>query len=172
MHNIGGTSVSAPMFAGFLACISPKVNVAPLLYSAPQSCYRDIIVGNNDGYNAGPGYDYCTGFGSIIGTKLAEYILENNFITPTILATKITLSLAGVLKLNKPVQLITQISPNNVTTSQVAFRSNNPHFIIKLGYLICKKPGSATITAFTLDGSKQMASLRVTVKYKAKMLFT
>jgi kumamolisin len=169
VYGIGGTSVSAPMFAGFLACISPAVNVSPLLYSAPSSCYRDITVGNNDGYNAGPGYDYCTGLGSIIGTKLANYISLKNF--PSVLATKITLSLADVLKVNKPVKLLTTLSPFNVTNPVVRFTSSNPNFIIKGGYLICKKPGTATIVAFTMDGSKQMSKLIVTVKYTAKMLF-
>ena len=169
VDGIGGTSVSAPMFAGFLACISPKVNVAPLLYSAPASCYRDITVGNNDGYNAGPGYDNCTGLGSIIGVNLANYISLKN--SPIVLVTKITLSLAGFLKVNKPVRLLAILTPNNVTIPQVTFKSSNPNFIIKGGYLVCTKPGTATISAYTMDGSNKMSKLTVTVKYTAKMLF-
>ena len=169
VDGIGGTSVSAPMFAGFLACISPKVNVAPLLYSAPSSCYRDITVGNNDGYNAGPGYDNCTGLGSIIGVNLANYISLKN--SPSVLATKITISLASSLRLNKPVKLIAILTPNNVTIPQVTFKSSNPNFIIKLGFLMCTKPGTATISAYTMDGSNKMSKLTVTVKYTAKMLF-
>jgi subtilase family serine protease len=237
VHNIGGTSVSAPLFAGFLACISPKVNVASLLYSAPLSCYHDIRVGNNDGYNATLGYDNCSGMGSIIGTKLATYILKNSLsispsthqsiligntitystnlqsvqwsssnpsvatvnqgvvtgikagkvtITATqsnssastivtvlpILATHITLSLASSPQLNKPVRLLTTITPSNVTNPEIQFKSNNPNFRIKAGFLMCTKAGTAIISARTTDGSNKMTTLQVTVKYSAKMLFT
>jgi kumamolisin len=53
--------------------------VNPLLYSAsmPTGVFHDITSGNNDIYHAlkgkfpaGPGWDACTGLGSIDGAKL------------------------------------------------------------------------------------------------------
>jgi kumamolisin len=81
---IGGTSAVAPLYAGLFALVNQarsKKNKKPvgfchdLLYKAPAA-FRDIIQGNNDidaklgKYNAGPGWDACSGLGSPIGDKL------------------------------------------------------------------------------------------------------
>ncbi|MCW3053397.1 MAG: peptidase propeptide, partial [Chthonomonadales bacterium] len=70
---IGGTSWSAPVWAGFCALINearakagkpflPFLN--PLLYPLiGTSCFRDIKTGNNGGFQAGSGYDLVTGLG-------------------------------------------------------------------------------------------------------------
>ena len=72
----GGTSWSAPTWAGFCALInqsraaaglSPVGALGPKLYPLlGTSNFRDITTGsngNNGVYNAGPGYDLCTGLG-------------------------------------------------------------------------------------------------------------
>lgn len=78
---IGGTSAVAPLMAGLLALINEKLGrnagfIHPKLYAAKDVC-RDITEGNNTtvtnkGYNAGPGWDACTGFGVPDGLKLLE----------------------------------------------------------------------------------------------------
>jgi hypothetical protein len=45
--SFAGTSLSAPIIAGYLAAIGCKSFVTPWLYRAPSSCFRDITVGNN-----------------------------------------------------------------------------------------------------------------------------
>jgi kumamolisin len=85
---IGGTSAVAPLYAGLMARINQSLTsgggnpvgfVNPLLYSqaAPGGSFHDITSGNNDIYNAlkgkftaGPGWDACTGLGSVDGVKL------------------------------------------------------------------------------------------------------
>jgi kumamolisin len=85
---IGGTSAVAPLYAGLLARVNqslasgggnPVGFVNPLLYSqaAPAGSFHDITSGNNDIYKAlkgkftaGPGWDPCTGLGSVDGAKL------------------------------------------------------------------------------------------------------
>ena len=67
----GGTSLSAPLFAGAWArIIAVKgANVgfaAPLLYQLPASDFHDITSGNNGGESAGAGYDLATGRGELI----------------------------------------------------------------------------------------------------------
>jgi len=85
---IGGTSAVAPLYAGLMARINQSLTsgggnpvgfVNPLLYSqaAPAGDFHDITSGNNDIYKAlkgkftaGPGWDPCTGLGSVDGAKL------------------------------------------------------------------------------------------------------
>ncbi|MGA7541146.1 MAG: S53 family peptidase [Steroidobacteraceae bacterium] len=73
-HNIGGTSLASPLFVGAWARILHDKGTgvgfaAPTLYGAASANYasdfHDVTSGNNDGYNAGTGYDYPTGFGSL-----------------------------------------------------------------------------------------------------------
>jgi len=75
---IGGTSAVSPLFAGLLARVNQQLGrpvgfLTPLLYGklAAAGVFNDIVVGSNGAYDAGPGYDACTGWGSIDGTKLA-----------------------------------------------------------------------------------------------------
>jgi len=81
---IGGTSAVAPLYAGLIARINSNLG-APVgylntsLYSLPASTFHDILgapgPANNSysgvtGYPAGPGWDACTGLGSINGQAL------------------------------------------------------------------------------------------------------
>jgi len=67
---IGGTSAVAPLIAGLLARINQSLGTPigflnPLIYSASvEATFHDITIGDNGGYNAGPGWDPCTGLGS------------------------------------------------------------------------------------------------------------
>jgi kumamolisin len=83
---IGGTSWSAPTWAGFCALINearkdngssqlPFLN--PLIYPLlGTDAFRDITVGNNGQYDAGPGFDLVTGLGTPnVGRLLA--VLQN-----------------------------------------------------------------------------------------------
>ena len=72
---IGGTSAVAPLWAALIALINqangkPVGFVNPLLYQQ-AAAFRDITSGNNGAYQAGTGWDACTGLGSPNGTKLA-----------------------------------------------------------------------------------------------------
>jgi kumamolisin len=73
---IGGTSAVAPLWAGLIALINQRSSqpagfLNPLLYSASfAAAFHDITTGSNGGYNAGSGWDPCTGLGSPDGTKL------------------------------------------------------------------------------------------------------
>lgn len=69
----GGTSAVAPLYAGLTALVQESAGqkIAPLhqrLYTSPQA-FRDITVGNNGAYSAGPGWDACTGLGVVIGSE-------------------------------------------------------------------------------------------------------
>ncbi len=73
---IGGTSAVAPLWAALVALLNAALGAPvgflnPRLYTAGVAAtFHDITVGNNDGYEAGPGWDPCTGLGSPDGTRL------------------------------------------------------------------------------------------------------
>jgi subtilase family serine protease len=71
----GGTSLAAPIFAGLWArMIAIKgTNIgfaAPQLYQLPATDFHDVIVGNNGGETAKVGYDFASGRGSVILSRL------------------------------------------------------------------------------------------------------
>ena len=77
---IGGTSAVAPLWAGLVARLAQATGkrfglLQPLLYSGVTAGvaapgFNDIVSGSNGAYNAGPGWDACTGLGSPNGTAL------------------------------------------------------------------------------------------------------
>lgn len=75
---MAGTSSAAPLWCGLVARIAQRLAtrvgyINPLLYdAASRGGFRDIIVGNNGGYSARPGWDACTGLGRPIGSRLLE----------------------------------------------------------------------------------------------------
>jgi subtilase family serine protease len=70
LQQIGGTSLSAPLFAAtwarMLAGHGTLGFAGPHLYTAPTSIYHDITSGSNGGESATTGWDLASGFGSII----------------------------------------------------------------------------------------------------------
>ncbi|HET9059264.1 MAG TPA: S53 family peptidase [Acidimicrobiales bacterium] len=73
---VGGTSAVAPLWAGLVARLNQALGrpvgfLQPVLYSSAASgALHDITTGNNGAYQAGPGWDACTGLGSPDGAKL------------------------------------------------------------------------------------------------------
>jgi kumamolisin len=76
----------APLYAGLMAVINANLGstagfINPLLYSLASSAFKDTLgaPGPADnsfqgvtGYPAGPGWDACTGLGSLNGTALLK----------------------------------------------------------------------------------------------------
>ena len=77
---IGGTSAVAPLWAALTARLvqalgKPLGLLQPALYAgvaagAVQPGFRDITVGNNGQFQAGAGWDACTGLGVPDGDEL------------------------------------------------------------------------------------------------------
>ncbi|SRR2546423_1004314 len=80
----GGTSAAAPLWAGLIALVNQhrkaqgKMTIGylnPVLYLNYQAlrqanALRDILIGDNGGYSAAPGWDACTGVGTPDGRVL------------------------------------------------------------------------------------------------------
>ncbi len=78
---IGGTSAVAPLWAGLFALVNQKLGVPvgfanPKLYTFAETTFRDITLGTNGAYTAGPGWDACTGLGSPNGAALLNAFLN------------------------------------------------------------------------------------------------
>ena len=81
LGGVGGTSAAAPLWASLLARCNATLGARvgflnPTLYGLPAGTLRDITSGNNrmppngPGYDAGPGWDACSGLGSPRGSAL------------------------------------------------------------------------------------------------------
>lgn len=93
---VGGTSVAAPLWAGFMALVNQQAATAgraaigfanPSIYALGKgtnyaSCFHDTTVGNNfssvspTNYPATTGYDLCTGWGTPTGTNLINALVS------------------------------------------------------------------------------------------------
>jgi len=85
LYEVGGTSVSCPLWAGLIAIadqgrvlnglgtLDGFSQTLPALYNLPSWAFNDITTGNN-GFAAGPGYDLVTGRGSPIASVLVPLL--------------------------------------------------------------------------------------------------
>jgi hypothetical protein len=101
---IGGTSLAAPRWAGFLALVNEQANGNPVgflnttLYSVGQTSnytnlFHDIITGNDfnsgspDLFSAVTGYDLVTGWGTPTGQNLIDTLAPANATSPNFALT-------------------------------------------------------------------------------------
>ncbi len=78
-YTFGGTSLSAPLFAGLWARVIAVKGTgvgfaAPLIYALPATDFHDIYIGNNRGSTAQRGYDFVSGRGSLILNTAINHI--------------------------------------------------------------------------------------------------
>ena len=78
---VGGTSFSAPAWAGLIAIadqaraaanagsLDGATQTLPMLYKLPSNDFHDITQGS-DGYSAAPGYDLATGLGTPVASRV------------------------------------------------------------------------------------------------------
>lgn len=182
----GGTSMAAPMFAGYLALLNPKVFVNPLLYSAPYTTnFHDIITGNNkstttNSYSATVNYDCCTGLGSINGANLKNVLVPASAVVPPpaappaptpsppkpVLASSISLNVSSVsVPLNKTFQLVGRISPSTAANKTIGWATSNPNVMVvnNSGVIIPRGRGTALARVATTDGTNKYAYATVYV---------
>lgn len=73
----GGTSSAAPLWAGLICRLNQALGtslgwITPWIYSASAAGLNDITEGTNAHFDAGPGWDACTGRGTPKGQELIE----------------------------------------------------------------------------------------------------
>ena len=120
---VGGTSLSAPCWAGLVA-IADQLRVSaragarwtgrrrpcPILYGLPAADFHDITSGSNGGFSAGAGYDMVTGLGSPVANQLvpdlAAYVPPPYIVgtTPSLSAGTLTAGTTTIaINFNEPV---------------------------------------------------------------------
>lgn len=86
---IGGTSAVAPLWAGLIALINQQLGkpvgfVQPALYQMiSTSAFHEVLKGNNNGYQAGPNWNACTGLGTPDGAAILKALQAGTSQTPT-----------------------------------------------------------------------------------------
>jgi len=157
----GGTSVSAPTMAGFLACILPKAFANPRMYSATQSaCFHDILSGSNGAFSAKRAFDNCTGLGSIIGGALTPVLNTDIPVTSlSILPANTVVSVGGT------VQAVVTIFPVSASTILIAWTSSNPLVAIvnSSGLISGVGNGSAQVRATSIANTLIYANVTILV---------
>ena len=138
VSGVGGTSASAPAFAGILALVNQKIGASTrlgqpnwILYHLAQSSpsvFHQVVTGNNSvycksgtsncnnnsflsGYNAGSSYSLATGLGSVDISALV-----NNWSSTALTSTTTTLNLDQTSFVHgAPVNFTATVSPSNST---------------------------------------------------------
>jgi uncharacterized repeat protein (TIGR01451 family) len=98
LTDVGGTSVAAPLWAGFMALVNEQLTakgknpigfINPTIYALAQTTnytamFHDTVTGNNTNdvntnlYFAVPGYDLCTGLGTPNGSNFINALVGTN----------------------------------------------------------------------------------------------
>jgi kumamolisin len=139
---IGGTSIAAPFFAGYLAAINIKRLINPIIYNlnVNKTCLNDITKGSNGLYKCKIGYDNCTGNGSLIGDKLTNAINFNLKLS----TSTVNLKLNETYKIAVPASNLNQFINWSSSNNKIVAVTPN-------GTLTGKGVGSAIITAHTIN---------------------
>ncbi len=106
-QQVGGTSLASPLFVGtwarVIATQSTKVGfAAPLIYLLPSSAFHDVTSGNNKGETAAAGWDYTTGFGSMIIANVVNAISATPFAANSAISTSQNTAVNGTLSASDP----------------------------------------------------------------------
>jgi uncharacterized membrane protein len=167
---VGGTSAAAPLWAGFMALANqqattsgkPAVGFAnPPLYAIGrganyESSFHDITTGSN-GYNALPGYDLATGWGTPAGQPLINELVGAS--SPASFALASSASTLSVAPGTSGHVTIT-ISPQQGFSGAVALTVTG----LPAGVTASFSPASATTTStLTLAASASAASSTSTI---------
>ncbi len=89
---VGGTSLSAPTWAGLIALSnqgrvanglatlnsSSPMETQQALYNLPEADFNDVTTGANGGFSAGAGYDLVTGLGTPVANQLVTDLAAYN----------------------------------------------------------------------------------------------
>lgn len=131
---LGGTSLSAPMFAGIisianqsrtqngLGTLDGRSQALPAIYQASSANFHDVTSGNNGGYSATTGYDEVTGRGSPIANLLVSALAGSSGATITLSAPS---SLTAKAVASTQVSLSWSNSNASGVTANVVQRSGN-----------------------------------------------
>lgn len=167
-----GTSISAPMWAGFTALANEQAAASsrpplgllnPLLYAigtnaSYSTAFHDITTGNDTNsssptrFFAVPGYDLCTGWGTPNGTNLINALVALDATQP---ATSIYV-ITNIVHTNNGILITWQTTGGSTNIVQVAKGSLTNNFVNLSGPIVAA--GSGTVSASYLDAGPTNAA--------------
>jgi kumamolisin len=114
----GGTSASTPLWAALIARVNQGLGwpwcglLQAVLYKIPGAM-RDVVIGDNGAYGAGPGWDACTGLGSPDGLAILLGYRQLRQVAPVV---------SGISESNgNPGDTLTVIGSNFLGATAVGF---------------------------------------------------
>ncbi len=147
-EQVGGTSLSAPSWAGLIAIanqgrvaaggttLTGPTQTLPALYSLPSSDFNDITSGSNGGFSAQPGYDEVTG----LGTPKA------NLLVPALAAYGTTTGTSQLAVTAQPPSSVTAGAPFGLTIAvENANGSLNTSYRGGVTIALLNNPGGSTL---------------------------
>jgi hypothetical protein len=163
-----GTSISAPMWAGFIALANqqaatngrpPLGLINPLIYTIGTNtnytaAFHDITTGNDTNassptrFFAVPGYDLCTGWGTPTGTNLINALIALDVVTPAPAPYKIT----GIVRTNNNI-LITWKTTGGATNIVQVSGSLSTNFVNLSAPIIAAGSGSVSTNYLDVNGA-------------------
>jgi hypothetical protein len=160
---VGGTSLSAPVWAGLISIanqgrtinrVGTLSNVHADLYSLPASDFHDIRSGNN-GYTAKTGYDFMTGLGTPLANLVVPALASTTL--PKVAVHSSTVHNLLSVKKTSPVQ-----SPANATA------------LVTATIFTATQPGTAAVAVTPTVGATSVtdATTRAQVLGQLSSLFT
>jgi Pro-kumamolisin, activation domain len=134
----GGTSLASPLWAGMVAATNQYLSlqgdpsagfIAPTLFTLanqtqPYSAFHDVTSGTNGAYNAGPGWDAVTGWGSINAYNFARDLANLSSPLPT--PTPTNTSTPVNTPTNTPVPTVTNTPGPTATNTPLPTATNTP----------------------------------------------
>jgi uncharacterized protein YjdB len=157
---VGGTSVAAPLMAGFLAAVDYRAFANPALYAlgfgAPH--FHDVLTGSNGAYAAAVGHDLCTGLGSVAGASLAPALSSLAVTGVVVSPTSASLAVGAQLAATAAVR------PASAQNTAVVWGTSNPAVatVSSSGVITAASVGACSITVTTVEGGF-VAALALTV---------
>jgi subtilase family serine protease len=147
-EQVGGTSLSAPSWAGLIAIadqgrvaaggttLTGPTQTLPALYSLPSADFNDITSGSNGGFSAQPGYDEVTG----LGTPKA------NLLVPALAAYGTTAAASQLAVTAQPPSSTTAGAPFGLTIAvENANGSLNTSYSGSVTIELSNNPGGSTL---------------------------
>jgi subtilase family serine protease len=170
---IGGTSLAAPLWAGFSRVIAQMSgntrlgSLNPLIYSLANTQYNtagfhDVTIGDNNfngvtGFSAGPGYDQTTGWGTVdfdvFANAAKNWLAANTTPTPTTTPTATATPTAAATATATAMATAIATATPAATVTPTATRTSIP-----TATTTPKATGTATLTATPTSAATNTAT--------------
>jgi hypothetical protein len=167
-----GTSISAPMWAGFIALANqqaaangrpPLGLLNPLIYNIGTNAtyaaaFHDITTGNNTNassptrFFAVPGYDLCTGWGTPAGSNLINALVALDVVNPAPAQYVIT----SIARTNNNV-LVTWNTTGGTTNLVQVTRSLATNFVNLSGPILATGSGAVSTNYLDINGATNLS---------------